>query len=158
MKEKDTYMVTKAMIDDFISQPSLAIVGVSRKGGNKFGNSAFKELKSKGYQLYLVHPSAETLEGERTYPNLKALPQGVGGVLVIVPPAQTEKVVQEAHEAGIDRVWLQQGAESQVAIQYCQQNGVSVVYGHCILMYAKPIAFFHKPHRWVMQLLGQLPK
>jgi predicted CoA-binding protein len=151
-------MVTKTMIDDFISQPSLAIVGISRKGGNKFGNSAFKELKTKGYQLFIVHPSGEVIEGQQSYQSLKDLPQKVGGVLVVVPPAQAEIVVKEAHEAGINRVWLQQGAESQVAIQYCQQNGMNVVCGQCILMHAKPIAFFHKPHRWVMQLLGQLPK
>ncbi len=152
-------MVTRAMIDGFISQPSLAIAGVSRQADkNKFGNSAYKELKNKGYQLYLVHPSAETLEGERAYPSLKALPPGVGGVLVIVPPAQAEKVVQEAHEAGINRIWLQPGAESQSAIQYCQQNGMSVVHNHCILMFAKPVTFFHKPHRWVLQVTGQLPK
>jgi hypothetical protein len=150
-------MVTKAMIDDFISQPSLAIVGVSRKG-NKFGNNAFKELKAKGYKLYLVHPSAEIIEGQQSYPNFKALPQAVGGVLVVVPPAQAEKVVREAHEAGIKRVWLQQGAESQAAIQYGEQNGMSVVYGKCILMFAQPIRFFHKPHRWVMGVLGKLPK
>jgi hypothetical protein len=150
-------MVTKAMIDDFISQPSLAIVGVSRKG-NKFGNNAFKELKAKGYKLYLVHPSAEIIEGQQSYPNFKALPQAVGGVLVVVPPVQAEKVVREAHEAGIKRVWLQQGAESQAAIQYGEQNGMSVVYGKCILMFAQPIRFFHKPHRWVMGVLGKLPK
>ena len=150
-------MVTKAMIDDFISQPSLAIVGVSRKG-NKFGNNAFKELKAKGYKLYLVHPSAEIIEGQQSYPSLKALPQAVGGVLVVVPPVQAEKVVREAHEAGIKRVWLQQGAESQAAIQYGEQNGMSVVYGKCILMFAQPMRFFHKPHRWVMGVLGKLPK
>ena len=150
-------MITKAIIDDFITQRSLAIVGVSRKA-NKFGNIVFKELKTKGYQLYLVHPSGEVIEGEQSYPSLKALPSKVGGVLVVVPPAQAEVVVREAHEAGIERIWLQQGAESPAAIQYCQQNGMSVVYGNCILMFAQPLSFFHKPHRWVMQVLGQMPK
>jgi predicted CoA-binding protein len=150
-------MISKAMIDDFISQRSLAIVGVSRKG-NKFGNNAFKELKTKGYKLTLVHPSGEIIEGQQTYPSLKALPEKVGGVLVVVPPAQAEKVVHEAHEEGIDRVWLQQGAESKAAIQYCEQNGMSVIYGKCILMFTQPLAFFHKPHRWVMGVLAQLPK
>jgi predicted CoA-binding protein len=151
-------MITKAMIDDFISQPSLAVVGVSRTKSEKFGNAAFKELKTKGYKLYLVHPSGEIIEGQQSYPSLKALPEKVGGVLVVVKPAQAEKVVHEAHEAGINRVWLQQGAESQAAIQYGQENGMSVIYGKCILMFAQPMRFFHKPHRWVMGLLGQLPK
>ncbi len=152
-------MVTKAMIDDFISQRSLAIVGVSRtKGNTKFGNTAYKELKTKGYELSLVHPSGEVIEGQQSYPSLKDLPHPVDGVLVVVPPAQAEKVVHDAHEAGIKRVWLQQGAESQAAIEYGEQNGMSVVHGHCILMFAQPMAFMHKPHRWVMKLIGQLPK
>ncbi len=150
-------MVTKAMIDDFLAQRTLAIVGVSRKA-EKFGNSAFKELKTKGYQLFLVHPSGEVILGEKSYTSLKDLPQKVGGVLVSVPPAEAEKVVREAHEVGITHIWLQQGAESQAAIEYCEQNGMCVVYGRCILMFAQPQAFFHKPHRWVMQLLGQMPK
>lgn len=150
-------MLTKAMIEDFISQPTLAIVGVSRHA-NKFGNIAFRELKTKGYQLYLVHPSGEVIEGVQSYPSLKELPIKVGGVLVSVPPAQAEKVVQEAHIAGIYRIWLQQGAESTSAIEYCQKNGMNVIYKQCILLFAQPLTFFHKPHRWVVQLLGQLPK
>jgi hypothetical protein len=77
---------------------------------------------------------------------------------VTVPPTLMEKVVREEHETGIDRVWLQQGAESQVAIQDCQQNGMSVVNCQCILLYAQPMTFFHMPHRWAMQVLGQLSK
>lgn len=152
-------MITKDMIDDFISKHSLAIVGVSRtKGSHKFGNSAFKELKAKGYALTLVHPSGEVIEGQPSYPSLKDLPHPVDGVLVIVPPHQAENVVRDAHAAGIKRIWLQQGAESREAIEYCQQNGMSVIHGHCILMFAQPMAFMHKPHRWVMKLIGQLPK
>lgn len=150
-------MITKAMIEDFISQRSLAIVGASRKA-NKFGNIAFRELKAKGYQLYLVHPSGEIIERVQSYPSLTDLPAKVEGVLVSVPPDQAEKVVREAHEAGIYRIWLQQGAESANAIDYCQKNGMNVIHGQCILLYAQPLTFFHKPHRWVMQMLGQLPK
>jgi predicted CoA-binding protein len=67
-------------------------------------------------------------------------------------------VVHETHGAGIDRVWLQQGAESQAAIQYCLQHGMNVMYGKCILMFAQPRVFFHKLHHWVIQVFGQLPK
>jgi predicted CoA-binding protein len=51
------------MIDDLISQLCLAILGKSRKA-NKYGNGASKELKTKGYQLYLVHPSGQIIEGQ----------------------------------------------------------------------------------------------
>ena len=151
-------MITKAMIDDFLAQRTLAIVGVSRTNKNKFGNGAFKDLKEKGYKMYIVHPSGEVIEGQKSYTSFKDLPEPVGGVLVVVPPVQGVKVVSEAHEAGIKRIWLQQGAESKDAIQFCQDNDMSVVYGKCIMMFAQPMKFFHKPHRWVMGVLGQLPK
>ncbi len=151
-------MITKAMIDDFLAQRTLAIVGVSRTNPNKFGNMAYKDLKEKGYKMYIVHPSGEVIEGEKSYTSFTDLPEPVGGVLTVVPPAQSEKVVKEANEAGIKRVWLQQGAESKDAIQFCQDNGMSVVYGKCIMMFAQPMKFMHKPHRWVMGLIGQLPK
>ncbi|MCJ7584997.1 MAG: CoA-binding protein [Anaerolineales bacterium] len=148
-------MISKAVVEDFISQKALAIVGVSR-GGQKFGNMAYRELKAKGYQLYPIHPSAETLEGDRAYADFKSLPEKVGGVLVIVPPAQTEKVVREAAAAGVTRIWMQRGAESEAAIRFCQESGIAEVHGECIMMFAGKY-FFHKPHRWVWGLLGKLP-
>ena len=150
-------MNTKAAVDDFLAQRSLAVVGVSR-GGKKFGNLAYRELKDKGYQLYPVHPEAEALEGDKYYPSLSALQEPVGGVLIIVPPAETEQVVRDAAAAGIPRIWMQQGAESEGAIRFCDEHGISVVAGECILMFAEPLRFYHKPHRWVWKLLGKLPK
>jgi hypothetical protein len=150
-------MTSKAAVEDFVSQRNLAIVGVSRKRA-KFGNMAMKELRRKGYKLFPVHPQAEVLQGERCYPALTALPEPVGGVVVIVPPAQTEQVVRDAAAAGIKRVWMQQGAESPAAIKFCEENGLSVVHGECILMFAEPAAWFHRAHRWVWGLLGKLPQ
>lgn len=150
-------MTTKAAVQDFLDRRNLAVVGVSR-GGKKFGNAAYKELKAKGYQLYPVNPNADVIEGDLCYRSLSALPQPVEGLLIVVPPQETEKVVGDAAEAGIRRVWMQQGAESPAAIQFCQEQGISVIYGECILMFAEPAAFYHRLHRWVWGLLGKLPK
>jgi predicted CoA-binding protein len=142
---------------DFVGQRSLAVVGVSRSG-KKFGNTAYRELKAKGYKLVPVHPEAETLEGDRCAKNLASLPAPVAGVLVIVPPQQAERVVQEAAAAGIKRVWLQQGAESPAAIRLAESKGMSVVSGECILMFAEPAGFGHRTHRWIKGVFGGLPK
>jgi len=150
-------VASKSAIIDFVGQRSLAVVGVSR-GGKKFGNSAYRELKAKGYRLVPVHPEAEILEGDRCAKNLASLPAPVGGVLIIVPPQQAEQVVQEAAAAGIKRVWLQQGAESQAAIRLAESKGMSVVSGECILMFAEPVGFGHRAHRWIKGLFGGLPK
>ena len=149
-------MTSKNTIQDFISLPTLAVVGVSR-GGKKFGNMAYRELKAKGYKLFPIHPEAETLEGDRAYKDLASLPEKVDGVLVVVPPDRTEAVVREAAKAGIFRVWMQQGAESQAAIQFCKENGITEVHGECIMMYAGK-AGFHKFHHWVWKLIGKSPR
>jgi hypothetical protein len=150
-------MTTKATVDDFLAQQTLAVVGVSR-GGKKFGNLAYRDLKTNGYRLFPIHPHAEVIEGDRCYPNLSALPEPVGGVLIVVPPAETEQVVREAAKAGIRRVWMQQGAESEAAIRFCEENGMSVVHGECVLMFAQPVVSVHRFHRWIWGLLGKLPR
>ena len=150
-------MTSRAVVMDFVSQRSLAVVGVSRSG-RKFGNTAYRELKAKGYHLVPIHPQAETLEGDRCVRNLGALPEPVGGVLVIVPATQAEQIVQEAAAAGIKRVWLQPGAESPAALRLAESHGLAVVSGECILMFAEPAGFGHRAHRWVNGVFGRLPR
>lgn len=150
-------MTTQKSINDFLVQKKLALIGISRSG-KKFGNMIFKELKSKGYQIFPINPNVETIQGEHCYPSLKALTERVGGVIVVVPPVQTEKIVYDVASAGIKQVWMQQGSESKSAIQFCKENGISVVEGECILMFAKPIKFFHRMHRGIWKLLGKYPK
>jgi predicted CoA-binding protein len=150
-------MTSKAAVQDFLAQRTLAVVGASRDG-KKFGNKVYKDLIRKGYQTYPVNPNAEEIEGQPCYPNLSALPEAVDGVVFVVPPAETEKVVHEAAEVGIARVWMQQGSESVEAIRFCEEKGISVVSGECILMFAEPAEFYHRMHRWVWAVMGKLPE
>jgi predicted CoA-binding protein len=149
-------VTTKAEIDDFLSQRTLAVVGVSRSG-KKFGNIATRELRKKGYRVIPVHPEAREIDGEPCYSSLREMPEPVGGVLIVVPPSETEKVVREASAAGIRRVWVQQGAQSKEAIAYCDSAGMSVVAGECVLMFAEPTGA-HKLHHWLWRLFGKLPQ
>jgi uncharacterized protein len=140
-------MTSQSTVQEFLSQPVLAVVGASRDP-KKFGNSIYRELKNKGYRVFPVNPHAETVDGDLCYPNLAALPETPGGIVLVVPPAETEKIVRQASAAKISRVWLQRGAESPEAISYCAANGIQVISGECILMFAQPAAFYHKIHRF----------
>jgi predicted CoA-binding protein len=150
-------MVSKTTVDDFLARRTLAVVGVSREG-KKFGSTVYKELKSKGYTVFAINPKAEKIGDDPCYPDLRSLPEPVEGVVVVVPPAQTEQVMRQVVESGIPRVWLQQGAESETAIRYGEEHGISVVHNECILMFAEPAAFPHRLHRWIWKILGKLPK
>ncbi len=147
---------SKAAVNEFMNQRILALVGVSRTG-KQFGNAVLKELTARGYRVFPVNPHTGDIQGTRCYPSLRDLPEKVGGVVTVVPPVETPKVVREAHETGITRVWMQQGSESTEAISYCRENGMQEVHGECILMFAPGTGFPHRAHRFVLGLFGKLP-
>lgn len=149
-------MTRMESVQAFVSERTLAVVGVSR-GGKKFGNSVYRTLKSQGYTVYPVHPEATSIEGDACYASLAALPEPVGGVFLCVPPAETEKLVDEAACAGIKRIWMQQGSASEVALAACAKEGLDVVHDECLLMYTAPTAFVHRAHKWVWKIAGKLP-
>ena len=149
-------MVTKAAVEEFLSQKKIAVVGVSRHA-TKFGNTIYKELKSKGYQLYPINAHTEKINNEICYLDLKSLPENVDGIVTVVPPAETEKMMREAASLGIKHVWMQQGSESDTAIRFCEENNMKVVYGECILMFAEPVSFLHRAHRWFWGLIEIAP-
>ena len=150
-------MVSRGTIDDFLAQRSLALAGVSRDGTG-FGNNVLKELNGKGYTLHLVHPAVESIAGLPCVKRLADVAGKVGGLVLVTPPEQSVKLCHEAAAAGITRVWMQQGAESEEAIRVCGEKGISVVHGHCILMFAEPAAFPHRVHRWLKRVGGSLPQ
>ncbi len=148
-------MTTRAAVDGFLAQKTLAIAGVSRSGKG-FGNAVLKDLTAKGYDMLPVHPEADEVGGVRAYPTLADLPDGIGGLILVVPPAQTEVLVRQAKDIGIDRVWMQQGAESADAVRFCEDNGIEAVHGECIMMFAQPTGI-HRFHRWLWGVFGKLP-
>jgi predicted CoA-binding protein len=148
-------MTGQASVDGFLEQKTLAIAGVKRDGTG-FGNAVFKDLTGKGYELLPIHPEAGEVGGIRAYSSLTDLPEGVGGLILVVPPGQTEKLVQQAKEVGISRIWMQQGAESADAIRFCEESGIDVVHGQCIMMFAEPTGI-HRFHRCLNGVFGKLP-
>lgn len=142
-------------IQDFISGKRIAVIGASR-GGKKFGNAAAKELAARGYQVVLVHPSAERIDDFQCYPSLDAVRDKVDGVFVCVPSLQAETVLRRAAELGLRNVWLQQGAETPELIALGKELDLNLVAGKCVLMYAPPVRSFHGWHRGLMRLVGQL--
>ena len=148
-------MTTQASVEGFLAEEMLAIAGVSRSGKG-FGNSVLKDLTGKGYEMHPVHPEVDEVGGFRCYRSIADLPEEVGGLVLVVPPDQSEKLVRQAKDAGINRVWMQQGAESAEAIRYCEDKGIDAVHGECIMMFAKPTGV-HRFHRWLNGVFGKLP-
>jgi predicted CoA-binding protein len=150
-------MVSRADIDDFMAQERLALVGASRSGKG-FGNAILQELGKRGYRIFPVHPEADEVRGVPCVRSLAELPEPVGGVVLVVPPRETEKLVREAAEAGIPRVWMQHGSSSDEAVRFCEEKGLRVIHGECLLMYAEPVRSVHRVHRFLRRIFGRMPR
>jgi uncharacterized protein len=148
---------TSSSIERFVSGRTMAIVGVS-SGGRGFGNAAYVELKKRGYQMLPIHPVAAAIQGDPCWRSLAELPGHPERLLIAVKPDRAEAVVREAASAGVRYVWLQQGADSPAALLACEQMGLDVVHGQCILMFAEPVASVHKLHRWIWKVVGKIPR
>jgi predicted CoA-binding protein len=125
-----------ALIRDFVNRRLWAVVGASQDR-TKFGNRVFRSLRGAGYAVYPVNPRGGELEGTQVYPSLADLPQAPEVVDLVVAPAVTEQVVREAHKLGLNRIWMQPGAESQEAIDYCHEHGIQVIHNACAMVHQR---------------------
>jgi predicted CoA-binding protein len=141
-------------IQDFIQGKRFAIVGVSRSG-KKFGNSIYTEMKARGYQLFVVHPEMKEIDGQPCYTSLSDLSDKVDGVIICVPPQKAGQVLRDAAQAGITRIWLQQGAQSPEVLALAKELNLHPVTGKCILMYVDPVTSIHSWHRTFAKVFGQ---
>lgn len=129
-------MDKQRLINEFVNRRIWAVVGASQDR-SKFGNRVFLDLRAAGYKVYPVNPRGGELEGARVYASLAELPQVPDVIDLVVPPAVTEEVVEEAHKLGLTRVWMQPGAESEAAIAYCQQHDIQVVHDACAMVWKR---------------------
>jgi uncharacterized protein len=152
-------MASRAVIEEFLSHEHLAFVGVSRDS-KQFSASVYRELRDRGYGLVPVNPNADEVEGDRCFHDVRDVPDGIEGAIVMVPAEQSASVVKGCIDKGIPRVWLHKGAGpssvSDEAIALCEQHGVAVVDGACPLMFTEPVAWFHRVHRFGRKLTGGL--
>ena len=153
----------EAKVHDFLAQKRIAIAGVSRhKGRHPAGNLIYARLKKTGHAVFPVNPHMQTFEGDSCYPNVRSIPGGVDGVVIITRPQITEQIVRDCVAAGIRRVWMHQSAAkgssvSPAAVEYCRQRDIMVIAGACPMMYGAGVDFGHVCLRWFLKLKGELP-
>lgn len=149
-------MASKKMVEEFLSQKDIAVVGVSTNK-KKFGTIIYNDLKSKGYSVYAVNPKLQSINNQKVYSSASELPENVKSIVIVIPPEQTLKVLTEAAEKGITHYWLQQGSSDQKVEDFCDDHKLNYVADECILMFTQPSAFIHKAHKWINGVLGKLP-
>lgn len=146
----------KVMIDNFLSLENIAVAGVSSKGTG-FGLSVYNQLKKSGYNVFAINRNGGYYKEIKLYKNINEIDVKIDGVVTVIPPMETIGFIKEAVKSGIQNFWMQQGSESDEAINYCKENNLNYITGECILMFAEPVESFHKFHRWINKLIKKYP-
>jgi predicted CoA-binding protein len=121
------------LIKEFMTKKRFAVIGAT-DNKEKYGNRIFKNLTSRGYEVYPVNPNLKEIEGVKCYPDIADIPVKVDVVDFVVPPKVTESILKECKKLGLDNIWLQPGSESDAAIAFCHENKFKVVYGTCVML------------------------
>jgi predicted CoA-binding protein len=135
----------------FWTQSSFAFVGHATAKG--FPRISYREAKKHGKQVFAVDPSVDTIDGDKTYPDLRALPQKVDGVVVEVPRDETLDWVRQAADVGIKNVWIHMNRDSPEAVELARQKGLNLLTGTCAVMYLTGGFSAHGAHKWLNKLL-----
>jgi len=152
------------LVQDFLAQKKIAIVGVSDKRETGC-NDSYKKFKESGYQVYAVNPRISTYDGQTCYADLKSIPEKVDAVFVLASPKVTEQIVQQCVDLGVKHVWMHcmmgtkpglaagMTSVSQPAVEMCKANGIAVIPGACPNQFLNA-DFGHKIMRGMWGLFG----
>lgn len=110
---------------------SIAVIGLS-DNPDRPSNEVAQSLQQFGYRVIPVNPGQSEVLGEKSYPELSAMPQPVQLVDVFRAPEHVPGIVAECIELGLPALWLQEGVVHPEAAQQAQDAGITVVMGRCI--------------------------
>ena len=147
---------------EFLAQHRIAVTGVSRSPKDHGANVVYNRLRDRGYEVFAVNPNAETVEGDRAFPDLASIPGHVDGVVIGTAPEHALGTVRECIDLGIGRVWFHRGpgrgSVDPDAVQLARDAGMLAIDGGCPCMFGPTADVGHKIMRPVLKLTGNVPR
>ena len=111
---------------------SIAIVGASPNAARSSYFVGTYLMSSTDYQVYFVNPNADTILGQKAYPDLASLPEVPDIVDVFRKSSDIPSVIDDVLAVGATTVWLQLGIWNEDAARFGQSKGLAVVMDRCI--------------------------
>jgi predicted CoA-binding protein len=111
---------------------TVAVIGMS-KNPEKEAYRIPEYLKSKGYRVIPVNPSADEILGEKAYKKLSEVPGPIDIVDVFRPSEDVPSYVDDVIAKKPKVFWLQLGIENTPAEEKVSASGIKVVYDRCMM-------------------------
>jgi len=105
---------------------TIAVVGLS-DNPERASFGVAKYLQAKGYRIIPVNPMVSEVLGEKSYPDLKSVPETIDMVDIFRRSELVPPVVDEAIEVGAKYVWMQDGVIHPEAAAKAEAAGIPVV-------------------------------
>ena len=144
MNDTEKLMV---QLNAIFNPASIAIVGVPKE--MKVGKLFLMALIDQGFPgiIYPVHPTAEEIDGLKTYPSVSSIPGPVDLAIILVSHDRTLPVVRECAEKGVKGAILfsagytetgtDEGREMQGELtRIAQTSGMRILGPNCMGLYA----------------------
>ena len=120
--------------EDILSEGrTIAVVGLSPRP-ERDSHLVAKYLKEQGYRIIPVNPMVDEVLGEKSYPDLKAIPERVDVVDVFRKAKDVLPIVDQAIDIGASAVWMQLGIVNEAAAARAREAGLGVVMDLCMLI------------------------
>ena len=153
-------VVSEQSVAAFLAGHRIALVGASDDPKN-FSSTVLRELVDHGYDVVPVNPGRTEVAGRPCYAEIGLVPGLLDGAMVMVPPASAALAVRACIDAGVTSVWLfrgtaAEGSATRAAADLCREAGVSFVDGACPLMFLEPTGWFHRVHRTIRRMRGDV--
>ena len=116
---------------------TIAVVGISLNP-ERPSHYVSKYMQEQGYRIIPVNPLIEEVLGEKSYPDLKSVPEPIDMVDVFRRSELVGPVVDEAIEVGVWYIWLQAGVIDEEAAARAGSGWVRVMMDHCTMVNARP--------------------
>lgn len=111
---------------------TIAIVGATNNTTRPVYRVA-QYLQANGFKIIPVNPAITEFLGEKSYPDVSAIPGEVEVVDIFRNPEAVPEIVEQAIAKKAKVVWMQPGAENWDAADRARSAGLEVVVGLCTM-------------------------
>ena len=105
---------------------TIAVVGLSGDPG-RISFRVTRYMQEQGYRIIPVNPMIEEVLGEKSYPDLRSVPEPIDMVNIFRRSELVPPVVDQAIEIGVKYIWMQDGVIDPDSAAKAEAAGIPVI-------------------------------
>jgi hypothetical protein len=117
--------------EEILKTKKVFAVAGANQDPEKYGHEVLSALVAGGYTVFPINPKYREIDGIKCYGSLKDLPEKPEVVISALAPGNTERMVPQVKELGIEILWMPPGCWSEAAVEACRKNHLKYLHDVC---------------------------